>query len=560
MKAVLALIAGMMIFAAGLYWGPRLPLSQMSAPAGETAAVESAEDERKPIKYRHPMNPTIFSDTPAKDDMGMDYIPVYADDGAGEDAALVRISPTLVHNLGVRTAPVSRGTLARQIDTVGYLGYDERGISHIHVRTPGWVENLRVRAVGERVEEGDLLFEFYSPDLVSAQQEYLLVLAQNNQRMLSSARDRLLALGLSRPELGNLERTRQVRQLTQVFARQDGVVSQLNIREGMYVRPDLEILTLADLSSIWVLVDVFERQADWLRPGQQVQVRIPYLPGETWQGQVEHIYPDLDPRTRTVRARLRFDNPGERLKPGMFADITIYADSREALSVPREALILSGEGARVMVARGEGRFEAVTVEPGIESGERVEIRQGLAEEDRVVVSAQFLLDSEASLKASLLRMSEPKPTKALIWAEGQVYEIRPDERKINMAHQPIPEIGWPEMVMDFAVAQGVDLEPLEVDDRIRFALMETDSGYLIERIEVQPALVGEGIINEVGTDRLNIWHQPIEALGWPEMTMDFALLPGVDVSTLKPDMAVRFELAQGEDGRYAIARIQEVAP
>lgn len=416
----------------------------------------------------------------------MDYVPIYADDSDGLDAA-VKISPTLINNLGVRTALARRERLTRQIATVGYLGYDERLMSHVHLRTTGWVENLNVRALGERVKKGELLFEVYSPDLVNAQEEYLLALAQDNPRLRRPARDRLLALGLAETQIRQLEKQGRSQQLSQVYARQDGVLTTLNIREGMYVMPELELMTLADVSSIWVMVDVFERQAAALAVGQTAEVRIPFLPGEVWTGEVEYIYPDLDPQTRTVRARLRFANPDGRLKPNMFAEATIHAEPREALSIPREALILHGDGARVMVDRGAGRFEAVTVEPGIESGERVEIRAGLNDGERVVVSAQFLLDSEASLRASLLRMSAAEePATPLIWATAQVNDVRAADHKVNLFHAPIPAIGWPEMAMDFAVDPGVDLDTLKLDDNIRFALKTTPDGYVITAIEKQP--------------------------------------------------------------------------
>ncbi len=368
-------------------------------------AVSSVE--RKPAKYRHPMNPTIFSPVPAKDNMGMDYVPVY-DNYNGDDGTAVRITPAVVNNLGVRTEKVMRGVLSRRIDAVGYIRYDERTISQVHVRTAGWVENLRARAAGDRFRKGELLFEFYSPELVNAEREYLQGLKLVKPGVVPASKERLLALGIPAVHIKELDNKRTAAPRVPVYAPQDGVVSQLDIREGMYIKPESEILTLASLASVWVLVDVFERQASWVAAGQRAEVRLPYLAGEVWHGEVEYIYPDLDPKTRTLKVRLRFDNPGERLKINMYTHVTLHSGPLDnALSIPTDALIRGGDTQRVIVARGEGRFEPVEVQPGIETGERIEILAGLQEGDTVVVSGQFLIDSEASLRAGLRRMTEP---------------------------------------------------------------------------------------------------------------------------------------------------------
>lgn len=489
MKTILAIIFAILLFGAGVLLAPRLQpfLAHLGhetpAPVDSSAATTK---ERKPIKYRHPMNPTIFSDTPAKDDMGMDYIPVYAD---GEDTAAgpgIRIAPEVVNNLGVRTAPVERGDLSRRIETVGYLDYDERALSHVHLRASGWVENLKVRTLGERVRQSDLLLEVYSPDLVNVQKEYLQTLRGDRAELKASGRDRLLALGVPESQIQLLEKEGRVRQLTSVYARQNGIVSALNIREGMYVMPETELMTLADVSTIWVKVEVFEQQAGWLAVGQKAEVRLPHAPGEKWEGVVEYIYPDVDAKTRALRARLRFPNPGERLKFNMFADIVIHATPRaKVLNIPGEALIRTGTEQRVIVDLGEGRFEARPVEIGMESGDRVEIRSGLKEGERVVTSAQFLLDSESSVRASLQRMTEPP--KPEIWTEGVINAVEVESRILNATHEPIPELSWPVMTMDFPVAEGVKLDGLKPDGKARFRVREGKDGrYEIDAIHPSP--------------------------------------------------------------------------
>lgn len=487
MKLILAIIAAILLFGAGVWLAPRLqPLlahfGHPSAVSAESSAT-AAPNERKPLKYRHPMNPSIFSDTPAKDDMGMDYIPVYADEEQSITGSGIRIAPEVVNNLGVRTAPVERGDLSREIETVGYLDYDERTLSHVHLRANGWVENLRIKTLGERVRKGDLLLEVYAPDLVNAQREYLQALGGIQESLKASARDRLSALGIAESQIQQVEKERRVGPLTAVYARQDGIVSTLNIRQGMYVTPEMELMTLADPSTIWLKVEVFEQQAGWLAVGQKAEVRLPHAPGESWEGAVEYIYPDVDAKTRAVRARLRFPNPGERLKFNMFANVTIQATPRaKALSVPREALIRTGAEQRAIVALGDGRFEARPVETGIEAVDRIEIRSGLKQGEQVVTSAQFLLDSESSVRASLQRLSKP-PTPE-IWAEGVVNTVEGASRIVNVTHEPIAALGWPAMTMDFPVAKGAKLDGLKPDSKIRFRLRQGEDGrYQIEALE-----------------------------------------------------------------------------
>jgi Cu(I)/Ag(I) efflux system membrane fusion protein len=254
----------------------------------------------------------------------------------------------------------------------------------------------------------------------------------------------------------------------------------------MYVTPEMELMTLADVATVWVKVEIFEQQAGWLAVGQKAEVRLPYAPGEAWEGTVEYIYPDVDPKTRAVRTRLRFPNPGERLKFNMFADIVILATPlARVLHIPREALIRTGSEQRVVVDLGGGRFEARPVEVGIEAGGQVEIRAGLKEGERVVTSAQFLLDSESSVRASLQRLTAP--AKPEIWTQGVINTVEADSRTLNATHEPIPELNWPTMTMDFPVAEGVKLDGLKADSKARFRIREGKDGrYEIDAIEPSP--------------------------------------------------------------------------
>jgi Cu(I)/Ag(I) efflux system membrane fusion protein len=331
---------------------------------------------------------------------------VYADDNA--DANVVSIKPEIVQNLGVRTAAAERTRLWRGIDTVGYVDYDESRVSHIHLRTEGWIENLAVKSEGERVKKGDRLFDLYSPELVNAQKEFVTALSSGNKSLIRASQSRLSALGVADDQIIQIRKTRETKQHISVYAPQDGVVSALMVREGMFVKPSLNVMSLGDLSTVWLLAEVFERQAQWVNVGQAAEVKLSYVPGQLWQGKVEYIYPSLDPRTRTLKVRLRFENPDEGLKPNMYANVRIFGGARDNIIViPLEGLIRTGRDERVIIALGDGRFEARHVVAGIESGDYVEIISGVEDGDAVVVSGQFLIDSEASMRASMQRMESP---------------------------------------------------------------------------------------------------------------------------------------------------------
>ncbi|MDH3527582.1 MAG: efflux RND transporter periplasmic adaptor subunit [Gammaproteobacteria bacterium] len=371
------------------------------------AGIAQNDGDREILYWVAPMDPNFRRDKPGKSPMGMDLVPVYAstDDAPGN---IVSIEPRIVQNLGVRTAMAERSRLWRGISTVGYVDYDESKTSHIHLRTEGWIERLYVESEGERVSKGQRLFDLYSPALVNAQEEFIQALKIGNKGLEQASRDRLKALGIPEDQIRQLKKTQRARQTIAIYAPQDGVVSTLMVREGMFVKPADRVMSLAELSTVWLLTEVFERQADWVKVGQPAEVRLSYLPGRTWEGRVEYIYPSLDPMTRTLKARLRFDNPDEALKPNMYAHVKIFGGPKEdTIVIPLEALIRTGREERVILSLGAGRFESRTVTAGIESGDWVEILTGIDAGEAVVISGQFLIDSEASLKASMRRMGSP---------------------------------------------------------------------------------------------------------------------------------------------------------
>lgn len=385
------LLAAGLAFSAGWWWRG-------------AAAPPMDADEREVLYWVAPMDASFRSDRPGKSPMGMDLVPVYADaaDAAGPG---IRIAPAVINNIGVRTAPVEVGTLHRNIDTVGYIRPDADRVAHVHVRTEGWIERLVADTEGDAVAEGDVLFEIYSPSLVSAQNEYLQALDSGRPGLVEAARRRLRALGMLGEQIETVQRTGSVRQRFEVRSPQNGFLMELNVREGMYVQPGNTIMSLADLAEVWVDVDVFEQQIDWVREGQTARMRLPFAPARVWHGQVEYIYPTIRPDSRTARVRLAFDNPDLALKPNMYAEVDLEAAPRTGvLNVPTQAVIRTGREDRVILALDGGRFRPAEVATGIESDGRTEIVEGLHPGERVVVSAQFLIDSEASLDASLLRM------------------------------------------------------------------------------------------------------------------------------------------------------------
>jgi len=382
-------------------------LTLLLSPTATPAATPAADDDREVLYWVAPMDANYRRDKPGKSPMGMELVPVYADE-TGSDSSMVTIAPEMVQNLGIRTAIAERSRLWRSIDTVGYVDYDESKVSHIHLRTEGWIENLSVRSEGERVSRGNHLFDLYSPELVNAQEEFVQALNLGNKGLVRASRDRLQALGIPDSQISQLEKSRQPDQNIPVYAPQDGVVASLSVREGMFIKPATRVMSLADLSSVWLLAEVFESQSSWVKVGLPAEVKLAFLPGRTWEGKVEYIYPSLDPKTRTLKARLRFDNPDEALKPNMYANVKLYGGAKQDIIViPVEALIRTGRESRVVVELEAGSFASRTVTAGIESGDWVEIFAGIEPGEVVVTSGQFLIDSEASLKASMTRLQKP---------------------------------------------------------------------------------------------------------------------------------------------------------
>lgn len=411
-KVIATTLAALLIGAGGGYWfATGKPQGAANAPA--------AAGERKPAFYRNPMNPAITSPVPAKDEMGMDYVPVYADEETSAQPGTVKIDPTVVQNIGVRTAEAKHATLTRAIRTVGRVTYDEQRVLRLHPKYDGWVEKLFVDKTGDWVKKGDMLLSIYAPQLVATQEEYLLALEsaeklkdspfadvrEGAENLLRSSRERLQLFDVPQHQIAELAASRRVVKGMHIHAPFSGVVMNIGAREGERITPDKELYMIADLKQVWVMVDLYENEMPWVREGDAASLQVAAIPGRTFEGRLTRIYPYLDAKTRTVKARLEFDNADLALKPDMFGDVAVHADRQvDAVTVPSEAIVRTGAQEQVFVQRAPGRFEPRFVVTGVAADGQTQIVSGLAAGERVVTSGQFLIDSESKLKEATAKM------------------------------------------------------------------------------------------------------------------------------------------------------------
>jgi len=524
----------------------------------------------EPLHWVAPMDPNYQRDKPGKSPMGMDLIPVYAEQAGGTDMGpgTIRISPDVVNNLGVRSALVERLTLHTEIKTVGYVKYDEDQLIHIHPRVEGWIDKLYVKAAGDPVVKGQPLYEIYSPALVNAQEELVLALGRSNKRLIRAAEDRLHALQLPASSIEKLKTTRKVEQKVVFYSPQTGVLDDLNIRQGFFAKPGTSLMSIGVLDQVWVEAEVFEDQAAAVTPGLSVTMTLDFLPGKLWQGRVDYVYPSLDPKTRTLKVRLRFDNDNRELKPNMFAQVAIHAQSDDdTLLIPKEAVVRTGAMDRVVLALGEGKYKSIEVKLGRSGEQYTEILLGLEAGERVVTSAQFLLDSESSKTSDFKRMSHDDDVSAnpmtSVWIEVVIKSVMAQHRMVNLSHGPIALWDWPAMTMDFIVAPEVDIEAFIVGAQLLVEIAKNRVGtyevVALDEGQGNPALDSvsvEGVINSVmaAHGMININREAIPRWGRPAASIDFIAAPGVDLSGLSAGMRVRFTFSLS-DGQFLISDI-----
>jgi len=392
---------------------------------GSGAAVAKPSGEREILFYRNPMDPTITSPAPRKDDMGMDYVPVYADEAesAATDGAVVTINPAVQQNMNVVTERVERRDISHRIRTVGYLDYDQEKMVSVTTKYPGFIEKTYVNYVGQPVRKGEPLFEIYAPELVQTEQELLSALRyatslgrapeetrRRAEALVEAAQLRLSYWDISDEQVRQLEETGEVFRTLQVATPAGGVVmKRMPGLEGMAVRPGMELLHIADLSDLWLTVEIFEDQLPWLDIGSTATVTMTYFPGEIFHGRVRYIEPEVSEKTRTIRLTLEVPNRGSRLRVGMYATVVFEPlAATNAIAAPSEAVLRTGERNVVIVALGEGRFAPREVRLGPQGEGFVQILEGLSDGDEIVTSAQFLIDSESNLREAIQKMIAAK--------------------------------------------------------------------------------------------------------------------------------------------------------
>jgi Cu(I)/Ag(I) efflux system membrane fusion protein len=451
--------------------------------------------ERQPLYWVAPMDSNFRRDAPGLSPMGMDLIPVY-EEPDGETNA-VRVAATIQQNLGLRTARAVRTVFARNVEAVGYTRWNEATIEMLHPRAEGWLEVFNLASVGDQVKAGQVIYELYAPNLVSAQQEFITARQAGNQALAALARERLLALGFTTGQVDELANNGNTSSRLVYRAVDDALVVSLGTGRGNYVQPATTIATLASLDSIWVDVDIFETDAADLEVGLEAAIEFPAFPGETWMGEVSYIYPELEQSSRTLRVRLVIENEDHRLKPNMFANVAIAADPRlDVLAVPREAVIRSGSGSRLIVVQDDGAFEPRAVRTGVSSGEQIEILQGLSAGETIVTSGQFLLDAEANGEQALARLDAAGDSatesmdmdmdmdrtanssgdqEAVYSTTGRIVSMMNDGM-VTLAHQPVAELNWPAMTMSFTSVPEVNLNEFSVDDTVRFEFLQLEDG------------------------------------------------------------------------------------
>lgn len=473
--------------------------------------------EKQPLYWVAPMDDNFRKDAPGLSPMGMDLVPVYADTGEGVDEGpgTIRISPDVINNLGVRTVSAQYKKMHNQIDTVGYVTYDEDKLIHIHPRVDGWVEKLYVTTVGSIVKKNQPLYDIYSPELVNAQEELLLALERQNIRLINAAENRLVALNLPKKTIAQLKKYRKVQQSITFYAPQNGVVENLKIRTGFFVKPGATLMSIGDLSQVWVEAEVFERQAAQVQVGTNVTMRLDYLPGKAFDGKIDFIYPTLDAKTRTVKVRIRVDNQSGEFKPNMFAQVAIHTSNKaRALLIPKEALIRTGNQDRVVLALGGGSFKSIAVTVGHFDSDSVEILSGLTEGEEVVSSAQFLLDSESSKSSDFIRMNfsskdmasqnihenamdMSQPSEVIsATTSGVINSVMTGHRMVNISRAAIDKWQRPAATLDFLVDESLNMEKVIKGNEINFTFEIRGDDFVITQFDITSSVITEPTINQ----------------------------------------------------------------
>jgi len=499
----LAVLAALGVAAGGGYWlGRAAPGATPAQPQTmTTVTTPAAKAERKVLFYRNPMGLPDTSPVPKRDSMGMDYIAVYTGDEA--EGPELKISLDRVQKLGVKTETVSRREYSRAVRAVGTIQVNERLEHTVSPKFEGWIERLLVATTGETVRRGQPLMEVYSPELVTAQQEYVIAvkgresvsdagleIQANMKRLAENSLQRLRNWDISEQEIRRLQQEGKPRNTITLRSPVDGVVMSKPSVKGMRFMPGEPLYRIADLSSLWLLAEVFEQDLAGIAPGQQAAVRVNAYPDKVFRGKVAFVYPTVTPETRTARVRIELPNPGRLLKPAMYAsvELAVRLSGEKRVMVSDSAVLDSGARQIVLVQRGEGKFEPREVKLGQRGDGYVEVIEGVKEGETVVVSANFLIDSESNLKAAVGGFGQSAPgakanearSAARIAkthsAEGSVERVDPKTGSVSIAHGPVPSLNWPGMTMEFNVKDPATLAAMKAGAKIAFDFAERAPG------------------------------------------------------------------------------------
>ncbi|GHF19360.1 hemolysin D [Kordiimonas sediminis] len=465
-----------------------------AADHGAAPAGKSSNDGEPEIDYWvAPMDPNYRRDKPGKSPMGMDLIPVYKGEGPDAADAGFTVSPNVVASLGVKTTPVVQQHFAPKLRVTGQVAYDERQVSQVQVREEGWVEKLYVRFAGDQVEKGAPLFSYYAPGIANAIADYMHIMKTGSEAFKSAARVRLRALGLSDRSLQAVLDAGDPHTPITVYAPQGGIVTALGVREGSRFAAATVAFEITDTETMWIVADVFAGQGAELSVGDTVTL----ASGET--ATIDYIYSDVEKTLQTTRVRVTAQNSDGHLKAGAFTTLEFTPAGQHALVVPDTAIIRLGDSDRVIISHGDGKFEAAEVTTGASDGTNTAIASGLAEGEEVVISGQFMLDSESSFTGAALRMAETstggkdeQEIETAAFAMGTIHSADIDSRTVSITHPEIPEIGWNPMTMDMEVAKGVPLEDMTFPASVHFGVGQDATGkYVITVIHVMDSAMGD---------------------------------------------------------------------
>lgn len=533
---VLVLILLTLFTGLGWFFGQKSAqsLTAETMPATNSEMAQSSngvvqDGSGKTVKYWYdPMVPGQKFDKPGKSPfMDMMLEPKYANEGGKGEEAGVAISSQTAQNLGIRLEKVQKTSFGESLSAVGRIEADEHHFYAVQTRMPGFVEKLSVRAVGDPVREGQKLAEIYAPEILAAQQEYLTLISLNkvdaDGLLKQAARNRLKLLGMAENEIEVITRSGKTSVRFGVYAPASGVLTELGVREGAQLMSGSSLMQITDLSQVWLVAQIPERDSAILKTGLDAEVQLQSLPGETFKGKVSYLYPMLNGTSRTLQVRVELANKANRLRPGMYGNVLFTGQTYEALSVTSESIIATGKR-KIVIVKADGSYRPVEITTGKELGNSTEILSGLSEGEEVVASGQFLIDSEASLSGVLARLSQQDkamdktidgldiPIEKMVKklegeavadekmprGRGKVVDIDAETGKVTLDHEPIKELGWPSMTMGFKVKDSKQLNNLKTGDEVEFDLKaealdkpDMPAQYMIDRLEKAAAIKGE---------------------------------------------------------------------